>query len=103
MKTNAAKSPRSRRSTRQQSRSKSARFGAPRVRSNTLPRAVMVLGMHRSGTSALTRVISLLGADLSKNLMQSSTSDEGGYWESKDFMVVHDQILSSSGSKWDDW
>jgi GT2 family glycosyltransferase len=33
-------------------------------------RAILVLGMHRSGTSALTRVLNLCGADLPKNLMQ---------------------------------
>lgn len=33
------------------------------------PAAILVLGMHRSGISALTRIISLLGADLPPNLM----------------------------------
>jgi hypothetical protein len=63
----------------------------------------MVLGMHRSGTSAVTRVVGLLGADLPKNLMQSNSGNESGYWESTDLMVVHDEILDSAGSKWDDW
>ena len=31
--------------------------------------ALLVLGMHRSGTSAVTRVVNLLGADLPKELM----------------------------------
>jgi hypothetical protein len=63
----------------------------------------MVLGMHRSGTSALTRVISLLGADLPRNLMQPNPENEAGYWESGDLMVIHDEILSSGGSYWHDW
>src|SRR4051812_21010366 len=32
-------------------------------------RALVVLGMHRSGTSAMTRMLSLLGASLPKHLM----------------------------------
>jgi GT2 family glycosyltransferase len=59
--------------------------------------------MHRSGTSALTRLINVLGADLPKNLMQPSPENETGYWESQDLAKIHDQILSSAGSNWHDW
>jgi len=68
-----------------------------------MPRALMVLGMHRSGTSALTRIFSLLGADLPKNLLPPSPANETGFWESQDLMTIHDQVLSSGGSTWDDW
>jgi hypothetical protein len=63
----------------------------------------MVLGMHRSGTSALTRAISLLGADLPKNLIPASPNNETGDWESVELMLIHDEILSSGGSYWHDW
>ena len=72
-------------------------------RADETPRALMVLGMHRSGTSALTRIFSLLGADLPKNLLPSSPANKTGYWESQDLMNIHDQVLSSGGSTWDDW
>src|SRR5262245_41143141 len=66
--------------------------------------AILVLGMHRSGTSALTRVFSLLGADLPKNLMAAApSSNETGHWESLDLFVIHDELLTSAGSRWDDW
>jgi hypothetical protein len=77
--------------------------GPPRGRADTRPRAIFVLGMHRSGTSALTRVISLLGADLPSNLMGASSANEAGYFESNDLMMAHDQLLESSGSDWQDW
>jgi O-antigen biosynthesis protein len=59
--------------------------------------------MHRSGTSALTRVINLLGADLPANVMPPNFANEAGYFESNDLMVVHDELLESAGSDWHDW
>jgi hypothetical protein len=70
---------------------------------STQRRAVVVLGMHRSGTSALTRVISLLGADLPSRLIPANVANEAGFFESNDLMIVHDQLLSSAGSNWQDW
>jgi hypothetical protein len=66
-------------------------------------RAIVVLGMHRSGTSAFTRVINLLGADLPSNLMPPHFTNEAGFFESDDLMIVHEQLLSSAGSNWQDW
>ncbi len=63
----------------------------------------MVLGMHRSGTSALTRVMNLLGADIPKDTLPPSPTNQAGYWESRDLVAIHDSILSSAGSSWDDW
>jgi hypothetical protein len=66
--------------------------------------AILVLGMHRSGTSALTRAISLLGADLPVNLMPAvRDNNEMGFWESLDAYRLNDAILSAAGSSWDDW
>jgi hypothetical protein len=60
--------------------------------------------MHRSGTSALARVISLLGAALPKNLMPPLPNDnEVGFWEPRDLWTLHDQMLAEAGSRWDDW
>lgn len=66
--------------------------------------AILVAGMHRSGTSALTRVFSLLGADLPKRLAPAlPNNNETGFWESVDLMVEHDALLASAGSFWNDW
>jgi len=63
----------------------------------------MVLGMHRSGTSALTRIFNLLGADLPTNLLPPSETNKTGYWESRDLTTIHDGVLASAGSNWHDW
>ena len=66
--------------------------------------ALLVLGMHRSGTSAYTRTASLLGADLPSNLMPPVQGEnEKGFWESLDVYKLNDEILESAGSAWDDW
>lgn len=65
---------------------------------------ILVLGMHRSGTSALTRVINLLGATLPRNLMLAEPgNNEAGFWEPRDLFRLHDRMLAEAGSRWDDW
>lgn len=65
--------------------------------------ALLVLGMHRSGTSALTRVLGLLGAELPEHLMQPQpNSNETGFWEPVEIVDTHDELLRSVGSSWDD-
>ena len=65
--------------------------------------ALIVLGMHRSGTSPMTRVLNLLGGDLPSNLMPPAPGDnELGFWEPDDIVRIHDELLSSAGSSWDD-
>ncbi len=66
--------------------------------------AILIAGMHRSGTSALTRVISFLGADLPTNLVPAlPENNETGFWESVDLLIQHDKLLHSAGSSWSDW
>lgn len=64
---------------------------------------ILVLGMHRSGTSALTRVLSLMGAALPKNILGANESNEKGHWEPARLIEYHDQLLAELGSSWDDW
>ncbi|MCA8901943.1 MAG: hypothetical protein KDA53_11915 [Hyphomonas sp.] len=67
-------------------------------------RAVLVAGMHRSGTSAATRVLSILGCTLPANLLAPSKGDnDRGFWESKRVMDLNNEMLESAGSYWDDW
>jgi glycosyltransferase involved in cell wall biosynthesis len=60
--------------------------------------------MHRSGTSAITRVISLLGAALPSRLMPPSPNNNIlGFWEPLQLSMLHDQMLAEAGSSWDGW
>lgn len=65
--------------------------------------AVLVLGMHRSGTSALARALNLLGCDLPKTLLGATASNPTGHWESKVICALNDRLLQSAGSAWYDW
>jgi len=64
---------------------------------------IVVLGMHRSGTSALTRVLSLLGAGLPKNVLGAMSSNETGHWEPERLVMFHDALLATLQSTWHDW
>jgi O-antigen biosynthesis protein len=64
---------------------------------------IVVLGMHRSGTSALTRVLSILGAALPRHLMTPAPDNETGHWESQKLVDFHDEVLSELDSTWHDW
>lgn len=64
---------------------------------------VLVLGMHRSGTSALTRVLSIAGAKLPSNLMGACVGNRLGHWEPNDLVQYHDEFLNELGSSWSDW
>ena len=59
--------------------------------------------MHRSGTSAVTRLLASLGCDLPKTLMEADSNNAMGYWESTEIADINDAILVSAGSSWDDW
>jgi len=64
--------------------------------------AIFVLGMHRSGTSALTGVLSLLGVELGNRLMPAQADNELGYWEHADIVDVHDRLLKTLKARWDE-
>lgn len=66
-------------------------------------RGLLVLGMHRSGTSAVGRLLSLLGVDYPNHTIGPDEFNPSGYWESADLYRLHDQILTRAGSCWDDW
>jgi hypothetical protein len=59
---------------------------------------VMVVGMHRSGTSAVTRVINLLGVPLCReDDIYSAKDNPSGHWESRTLCALNDVILRSYG------
>jgi hypothetical protein len=65
--------------------------------------AIVVLGMHRSGTSALTRILNFLGAALPRRLMAGWRGNEGGHFEPEKLVAFHDALLAEVNSSWDDW
>jgi hypothetical protein len=65
--------------------------------------AILVLGMHRSGTSALGGVLSALGVAGPKTQASPNEWNPRGYFESQRIFTAHDELLASIGSCWDDW
>lgn len=61
-------------------------------------RAILVLGMHRSGTSALTRIINLMGATGPRTLLPATSDNARGYWESAVLTELNEEILRVSGT-----
>jgi hypothetical protein len=66
-------------------------------------RAILVLGMHRSGTSAVAGVINARGVAGPKTLPPADNWNPRGYFESARFFPALDKLLASAGSAWDDW
>ncbi|HEX4299986.1 MAG TPA: glycosyltransferase [Gammaproteobacteria bacterium] len=63
---------------------------------------LLVLGMHRSGTSLLAGSCRLLGADLGGRMMDAGSDNVMGFWEHDEIVRLHDEILERLGFAWDD-
>ena len=54
-------------------------------------RVIVVLAMHRTGSSAITRGLLALGVDLGDNLLGASEDDNAkGFWEDLDILSFND-------------
>lgn len=62
------------------------------------PVALFVLGVPRSGTSAVTRVLSLCGATLPAGLSGADPRNPRGYWEPRASLHLNNTILRRYGS-----
>ena len=67
-------------------------------------RAVIVLGMHRSGTSMVTRCVHLLGADIAHQVIPIDAAiNRDGFFEDAKVVAFNDELLSMLGSSWYDF
>ena len=66
-------------------------------------KALLVLGMHRSGTSSVAGVLCKLGGTAPRTLFGAFDSNPKGHWESEEIFRLNDRILESVGSSWADW
>ncbi len=66
-------------------------------------RFVCVSGMHRSGTSLVTRVVNLLGVDLGDTGdLLDGPDNPRGFWESLSLTKFGEAVLQQLGGSWDD-
>src|SRR5215469_594453 len=54
---------------------------------------VLVLGMHRSGTSLCSHILSALGVDMADDIGVNLGNDRG-HWERWEIVEFHDRILT---------
>lgn len=64
--------------------------------------AILILGMHRSGTSAITRLIGDMGAYLAPDslLLAPSADNPQGFWERRDVLNINRAILKAQNCNW---
>jgi hypothetical protein len=69
------------------------------------PRALglLVLGMHRSGTSAVAGLLAAAGfaAGAGDDLMGPSPDNPTGFFERKSVVAINDRVLERAGGTWD--
>lgn len=63
---------------------------------------VCVTGMHRTGTSLVSRLVNLLGVDLGRDesLLPPAEDNPGGFWENSEIKRVNDRVLHTLGGSW---
>lgn len=64
---------------------------------------IFVFGMHRSGTSMITRLINMMGAYFGPEDASIGFNDANpkGFWERRDVMSVNDSLLKHNHCAWD--
>jgi O-antigen biosynthesis protein len=68
---------------------------------STKSRLIVVLGMHRSGTSAITRALVALGVDLGNSLLPPDRDiNDAGYWEDVDLNQLNMEMLDALQTDW---
>ena len=62
---------------------------------------IVILGMHRSGTSALAGLLNKSGVNLGKNLLPPMTNvNEKGFFENERIVLADEKILNLIGFHW---
>src|SRR5688572_4329633 len=72
--------------------------------SQSASRVVCVLGMHRSGTSMLARIVNLLGVSLgpAAHLTGPNAANARGFWENFRMVDLSNRRLGRCGGSWDE-
>ncbi len=68
---------------------------------NVKGRAIIVVGMHRSGTSCLAGIVQAAGVDLGE-VSKANAFNRKGNRENPRVMRLHEAVLAASGGSWDE-
>jgi len=64
-------------------------------------KCVLILGMHRSGTSAISGALNAIGINFGTELASASYDNPIGYFENNKIQELNDTILEELGLNWD--
>jgi GT2 family glycosyltransferase len=67
---------------------------------NPKPQIVLVLGMHRSGTSLAAQLVARAGVWTGEDLMPANLYNTEGYWEYNPLVRFHEKLLKFTGNVW---
>ena len=68
---------------------------------NENQRAVVVLGMHRSGTSLLARFLITLGVNFGDDFYPAGSDNPKGFWEDNEILNLNEELLNEIESAYD--
>jgi hypothetical protein len=71
-----------------------------RTKNKIASHLVFILGMHRSGTSALTGMLAKAGFAAPSDLMPATVANPKGYWESLSIIKLNDEFIIEMESHW---
>ena len=64
-------------------------------------KALVVLGMHRSGVSVLSRCLNILGLPAGNSFMAMDPNGQTDSFQSRNIILLHDILFRDIGFKWD--
>ncbi len=67
---------------------------------NTIKKVIVVIGMHRSGTSTVMNALSCLGVSLGDSLLPPGVDNPKGFFEDKSVNDLNIEMLDAIGQTW---
>lgn len=72
-----------------------------------MSQALIIAGMHRSGTSLVAELFRMAGVSMGDRLLPADNQNPRGYFEDTDFLALHREMVSAACSQddegWHDW
>lgn len=62
---------------------------------------IVVIGMHRTGTSAVAQMLEQFGVSFGNNLIESATDNPNGFYEDKEVVAINETLLAANSMNWD--
>ncbi len=63
-------------------------------------KCIVIVGMHRSGSSLVAKIFYEWGVNLGADLMEQDYANTNGYYENWDFVKMNNHLLSEAGGSW---